>query len=239
MFGAVVAGGCTVTTSDDDDVNGGEGAEGAEGGTGGSSGGRGGTGGSTAGKAGSSGSTGKAGSAGSAGSSSSGTGGTDAGAGGEPGTGGTGGSGTSGAGGEGPSEDEIPECDPDEGDLDNTPYPTCEPINSDSACEVCIQESCCEESKECFSYAPGNVCGWGGPDASDTEAGEGEINCYQTCILEYIDENEGVCDVDGEDECIAQCTTDSCGQIGNQTQALHGCMWTNCADECFGVESCD
>ena len=238
LLGAAVTIGCTVeTTSDDDD--GGDSGEGASGGTSGSAGkstaGTSSGGKSSGGSSGSSGSGsgGKAGS-GSAGTSSSGTAGES----GAPSTGGT----SSGSGGEGGAvdTDTIPECDPDSGQLDNMPYDNCEPLNPGNACEECIQTSCCEESKACFSYAPGNVCGWGGPDATSTSPGDGEITCYQECIFDYVDEN-GFCDEAGENDCIGQCLTDglNCGQIGNQTQDLAGCMWTNCAEDCFGTDSCE
>jgi hypothetical protein len=244
LLGVAVTVGCTVeTTSGDDD--GGESGEGASGGSAGSSGkstaGTSSGGKSSGGTSGSS-SGGKAGS-GTAGTSSSGTGG-EAGSGdsGAPSTGGSAGAGTSGSGGEGGAEvdpETIPECDPDSGDLDNTPFPDCEPLDPENECEACIQTSCCEESKACFGFDPGNVCGWGGPDATETSPGDGEITCYQECIFDYVDEN-GFCDTDGEDECIGKCMTSelSCGQIGNQTQDLAGCMWSNCATECFGTDSC-
>jgi hypothetical protein len=224
LFGAAIAAGCTVKTVDDDDDDGG--SAGADGGTaGGGSGGKAGSAGS-AGKAGGGGSS--AGSAGKAGGGSGGDAGSETG-----GTAGTATAGTTSGGGEGGMTfDTEAECDPDEGQLANTPYPNCEPFDPENSCEACIQTSCCEISKECFSYAPGNVCGWGGPDET------GEVNCYQDCIDNYIDENDGICDTEGEDFCLGECATEGCGQIGNQTQDMLGCMWENCATDCFGVDSC-
>jgi len=220
LFGTALAVGCKVTVDDDDDTSGGAGAgaDGGTGGTAGSSSGKGGSGGSS-GTAGSS-SGGKGGSGGSSGSASGGNAGS-----------GTSGS-TSDAGGGGMGDDTTPTCDPDTGDLNNEPYPNCTAADSGNDCEVCVQEQCCDLSKECFSFNPGNVCGWGGPDE------DGEIFCYQECILAIVEAN-GLCDLDDEDECIAMCTTDGCGQIGNQTQAMAECMWTNCSDDCFGTEACE
>jgi hypothetical protein len=228
LLGTALAVGCTVkTTDDDDDDNGGAGA-GADGGTSGTGGGK----------------------AGSGGSSGSGTGGSSgAGSGGKAGSGGSGGStagsGTSGStsdAGEGGADfDTTPTCDPDSGDLANDPYPDCEATEGND-CEACIEQNCCEESMNCYSFNPGNVCGWGGPEDADGER-EGEIVCYRDCMEAAIEANDGICETDLEDECIAMCTTEteteSCGQIGNQTQELAGCMWTNCGEVCFGAESCE
>jgi hypothetical protein len=220
---AALAAGCTVTTDDDDDGSGGEAGEASGGSTSGSAG----KGGSSAGSAGKGGSGGTGGS-GTSGSGSSGEGGEATGG----TTGGT--SSEGGAGGQDPEPGTDPQCDPDEGELPSVPYDNCEPVEGleEDACQLCIQADCCEESKECYGYSPDNVCGWGGED------GEGEIVCYQECMVDYISENDDVCDTDGEDECVAKCTTAECGQIGNRTMALSTCLWTNCAEECFGVTSC-
>jgi hypothetical protein len=221
FVGAVFVAGCTVKEGDDD----GDGGEAGEpsAGKGGSSSGSSGKGG-----AGTGGSSGKGGSSGSAGTAGSSGVGGDSGAGGTPSEGGAGGD-------DGPAPGTDPQCDPDEGNLPSIPYDNCEPVDGaeDDACQLCIQANCCEESKECYGYSPDNVCGWGGED------GEGEIVCYQECLVDYIAENDDICDVDGEDECIAKCTTAGCGLIGNRTQALTTCLWEDCATECFGVTSCD
>ena len=218
LVGAALAAGCVVKESDDDDGEGGEGAESGESGSGGTTSGTSGRSGSS----GTSGSSGKGGSSGSSGSSS-----------GTSGTAGEGGTGNTSAGGEGGTEPEpgtSPECDPDSGDLPSEPYPTCEPVEGleDDPCQLCMQESCCEEVKDCYGFSPDNVCGWGGED------GEGEIFCYQQCIADYVAENE-VCTLDGENDCIAKCVTAECDQIGNQTMALSACLWDECPVECFGT----
>jgi hypothetical protein len=250
LLGFAVATGCTVRTDGDDAI--GEGATGGDSGSGGSSGkgGSGGTGGTTGGSAGKGGTGGSsAGKGGSAGSSDTGgSGGSEAGGGGTSGeeTGGTSGAGTGGGGSGGtaglPSaEDTIPECDPDMGDVLNTPYPGCAP--SDPAdpdlCEVCIQEQCCEESIACYGFAPGNVCGWGGPDSGDY-SGRGEIGCYVQCLYDYVQEY-GLCDEDGQDMCIGMCHKDMCGGvIGNQTSELASCIVdSGCTEACYGTPSCE
>jgi hypothetical protein len=225
LVGVATAAGCTVKEGDDDDI-GGFGGESGDAGTGGTS-GKGGS----AGKGGTGGTAGKGGTAGSAGKG--GTGGT-AGKGGAAGSGGTtaGSSGEAGGGGEG--AEDVVTCDPDEGNLDSTPYPDCEPANDDDECGACIQENCCEESKECYGFEPKNVCGWGGPE------GLGEIDCYETCLKEYVTGAEGVCDDEGIFGCLNTCVTDACGAVpGNRTQDLAVCMNSNCSDECFGADSCE
>jgi hypothetical protein len=204
LVGFSLATGCVVKSDDD---SGGSAGEAGDTSTGGSS---------TGGKGGSStgGSSGKGGSA-TGGSSTGGsaTGGSS-----------TGGSATGGTGAIG-GADTDPECDPDTGELDNTPYPNCTAA-AGNGCEECIETSCCEESMTCYGYAPGNVCGWGGPD------GDGEITCYVDCAQAYVDAN-GVLDDDGKDECAAMCATTMCGLIGNATQDLAACIEMNCADACW------
>ncbi len=216
---ATLSVGCTVTTDDDTSTGGTGGTTGGTGGTTGGTGGTtGGTGGTTGGTGGTGGSTG--------GSATSGTGGTSAGSGGS--TAGTGGS------------DTTPSCDSDN---TGTPYPNCDPVDPKDDCEVCIQKSCCAESKDCYATSPNNVCGWGGPDTEDamlgTVTGIGEIGCYRSCLTKYVNDN-GVCDTDGIDQCASACATPMCdGLAGTATSALAGCMQTNCSDECFGATACD
>jgi hypothetical protein len=212
MVGFALATGCVVKSGDDDGGEGGEGNEGAEssGGSsngGSSTGGRGGT--STGGSA-----TGGSATGGSA-TGGSATGGSA-----------TGGSATGGSATGGMDTD--PECDPDMGELDNTYYPDCNATPGNS-CEECIQESCCEQSRICYGYDPGNVCGWGGPE------GDGEITCYIACAQDYVEAN-GVFDDDGIDECTTECTTAMCGQIGNATQDLAICLQENCEEACWPAE---
>jgi hypothetical protein len=136
-----------------------------------------------------------------------------------------------GGGGTGGSGITDPVCDPSEGDLDNTPYPDCEPREASDACELCIQSSCCEESKVCYGFDPANVCGWGGPTPSPY-ATVGEVDCYVRCARAYVEET-GVYDDSAADLCVPACTTAGCGLIGNATQDLIVCMEASCEDECF------
>jgi hypothetical protein len=157
-----------------------------------------------------------------------GEGGEASGAGGAPaGTGGTA-VGGSGAGG----NVNNPECDPDSGEIDNTLYPHCEPRDPTGPCELCIQANCCEESKVCFGFDPGNVCGWGGPTTGQY-AGLSEIDCYVLCARDYVAENLGYDDRTA-DVCVPACTTSACGLIGNATQDLVVCLEQNCQGDCFG-----
>jgi len=164
----------------------------------------------------------------------------DSGQGGEPpGVGGEGGvppKSEGGAAGEGDVRP-IAECDPDESEAGaggqpgsvGTPYPNCEPVDSDDECELCIQESCCEESKGCWALNPANVCGWGGPSENSSE-----IGCYTDCIAEWVGDN-AACGSAAHQACVTQCQTEECGEIGDATWALAVCMNDNCADECFGA----
>jgi hypothetical protein len=231
--GVALAAGCTINseTSDDDD-----GGEAGSGGTTGGTGGKGGTSGS-AGKGGTSGSGGSAG-------STAGSGGTAGSAGSGGSAGSTAGSSGAGTGGTGMLEDDDPLCDPPSGMLDSTPYDNCEPADGEETepCAVCIEESCCEQSKACYAYAPGNVCGWGGPMDDDGEyLGGGEIGCFRSCMLEFVMEN-GAYDEEAEGDCVADCTTvtdasgmDCDGNIGSATSELIGCMHDSCEVECFEV----
>ena len=142
-------------------------------------------------------------------------------------SGGSGGA-TAGAGGRNPSD---AECDPAEGELDATPYPDCEPRDSSDGCELCIQAECCSESKICYGYYPGNVCGWGGP-TTGSYSGFNEIECYVACVRDYVTEF-GVYDDAADTACIPACTTPECGLIGNATQDLVVCLRAHCDDECF------
>jgi hypothetical protein len=203
LVGFSLATGCVVK-SDDDDGSGGEAGD-DSGGT--SSGGSSGS--ATGGKGGSS--TGGSSTGGSSTGGSS-TGGSS-----------TGGSSTGGTGG----MDEV-ECDPDEGELDNTPYPNCT-ASQGNECEQCIEQSCCALSRVCYGTEPMNVCGWGGPD------GAGEIACYIECIAAYYEDN-AVYDDDGRDLCTNMCTTQMCGLIGNATQDMVECVDENCEADCYGIE---
>jgi hypothetical protein len=246
FLGATLGAGCTVTSGDDVDTAGASG-EGASGGSGGSSSGSSGKGGS-AGKAGSAtgGSAGKAGSGGAAGatggnagSDSSGAGGTDAGSAGM----GEAGTSTSGTGGT-----VTATCDPPTGELPSHDSDTCAPIEGatgdDLACQQCMQAECCAATKECYGEDPYNVCGWGGPTEGEY-AGYNEIGCYVACLTDYVAANDMTCDSDGEDECFSACATTACfddmtlATPGNATNALVGCLHTNCSDKCFGGDQPD
>jgi hypothetical protein len=134
-------------------------------------------------------------------------------------------------GGMGGSDITDPVCDPAEGDLDNSPYPDCEPREPSDACELCIQSNCCEESKICYGFDPANVCGWGGPTPSPYDT-VGEIDCYVRCVRAYVEET-GAYDNSAADLCVPACTTEGCGLIGNATQDLIVCMEPSCEDPCF------
>jgi hypothetical protein len=213
LVGVALASGCVVKSGDGDDDSGGEGGE--SGSAGSSSGGKGGS--STGGKGGSA----------TGGSSGSTTGGSSGSA-----TGGSSGSATGGSSG---TANTDPECDPDMGELDNTPFPNCEPTNmaDPDPCEVCIEENCCAESQVCYGFDPGNVCGWGGIDLDDDDVLDGEITCYVACAQAYVEENE-VYDSGAVDECTGMCATEECGLIGNATQDLVVCIEGSCETECFG-----
>jgi hypothetical protein len=142
---------------------------------------------------------------------------------------GTGGSAVAGSGSGG--DIVAPTCDPPSGELDNTSYPDCEPRDATSSCELCIQANCCEESRVCYGFDPGNVCGWGGP-ANGDYAGLSEIDCYVQCARDYVAENLAYDDYTA-DVCVPACTTSACGLIGNATQDLVACLNANCEDDCF------
>jgi hypothetical protein len=234
LLGAALSAGCTVSSGDDDFGFAGESGEGGtsprggSGGTGGTT-STGGTGGSTGGAGGSTGGT-TGGAAGADTGGSSATGGSTSGSGGS----------TSGSGGSG-AVDTSPTCD---GDTMGTPYPDCDPSeeNKDDPCALCIQSSCCEQSKNCYALEPYNVCGWGGPLMDDPTlgdyAGAGEIGCITTCLSEYVAENE-VCDTDGIDGCTTMCQTAMCSLVGSATSDLFTCMQDSCASECFGADTCN
>lgn len=239
LLGASLAAGCVVKEGDDDD-NGGASGEGGTSGTGGTTGG-------TAGKGGSGGAAGKGGSAGSgtggttggsAGSSTGGTGGSTG------GTGGTSDGGMAGdTGGTGGSEI-VATCDPPTGELDSTPYPTCEADPADDECQICIEENCCDKSKTCYGTEPYNVCGWGGP-TEGKYAGRSEIGCFQECLSDLVEVAEGECLADDAETCAAECATTMCYEdagafalVGNATNELATCMQDSCAQDCFGAATC-
>lgn len=207
LVGALFVGACSVGDDDgiDDEDSGGanSGGSSGKGGTS-SSGGKGGTGGT-------------AGSAGKGGTSS--TGGT--GAGGEGAVNGEGGSGNAGS-------ETTPLCDmvsAGGGDSDpvGTPQDDCEPADTDDDCGKCVKETCCDEWNSCGGYEPYNVCGWGGPDNT------GEFNCVLDCLQDVF-EAEGLITEDDQFACADECVTTSdvngmnCGQIGDETSALLGCV---------------
>jgi hypothetical protein len=123
-----------------------------------------------------------------------------------------------------------------------TPYPDCEPVDADDACQVCIQENCCEAQKNCNAFEPNNVCGYGGPD--EYRGNGGEFLCWQECVNALVEIPAGQGGAAGElpdtvDEqmvmdCLAECSTPDCGLYGDETFALAECVYTNCGDEvCF------
>ncbi len=237
LMGAALSVGCTVSSGDDDSGFAGQSGEGGSSGTGGSGGkggttSTGGTGGSTGGTGGSTGGT-------TGGSAGAGTGGSASGSAGTGGSASGSGGSTSGSGGSG--VDTSPTCD---GNTMGTPYPDCDPgeANKDDPCALCIQHSCCEESKNCYATDPYNVCGWGGPSMDDPMladyAGAGEIGCITTCLAEYVTENE-VCDTDGIDGCTSMCQTPMCTLVGSATSDLFTCMQDKCAQSCFGADTCN
>lgn len=219
LFGAAVATACVVS-SDSDGIDDDDGGSSNTGGKAGSS---------TGGKAGST--------AGSAGTTSV---GGDTGMAGDTGTGGA-------AGGAGPGVD--PQCDPAEtggqgggGMVVGTPYPDCAPTNADDDCQVCIQESCCEASKNCNAYDPENVCGYGGP--TNYVGNGGEFLCWQECINAKVQIPAGEGGAGGalpdvvteemSDECLFECATPECGLPGDETLAIAECVFNNCGEGvCF------
>jgi hypothetical protein len=212
LVGFSLATGCVVKSGDDDDDDLGEAGD-SSGGT--STGGRGGsaTGGSSTGGS----ATGGSSTGGSATGGSS-TGGSA-----------TGGSSTGGTGG----MDTEYECDPESGDdLQNTPYPNCTAESGDE-CGQCLETNCCEESKICYGYNPGNVCGYGGIDYDDDGELDGEFNCFVACALDYVEDND-VLDEAGKDYCAGECVTAQCGSvIGTATNELISCAEDHCEDECW------
>ena len=114
---------------------------------------------------------------------------------------------------------------------------SCEPEDENDACQVCIQELCCEQYEACNAYEPFNVCGWGGPD--DWPSQGGEFLCYVDCINRNFDETGtepntvDLIDSQLENDCIAECATPACENIpGTATQDLAVCM-RDCQPECF------
>ena len=164
--------------------------------------------------------------------SANGSGGSDDGEGGEAGASGgsdvAGNAGKAGGGGKNPTS---AVCDPALGELEATPYPDCEPRVAGDACEQCIQAECCAESKLCYGYEPGNVCGWGGP-TTGTYAGLNEIDCYVACVRDIVIQG-GTYDDSADSICVPACTTPYCGLIGNATQGLLLCMRELCDAPCF------
>src|SRR5262245_48780885 len=211
LVGFALATGCVVKSDDDDgtDDDAAAGGEDSGGGTGGA--GRGGSGGATGGSGGSGATGGSTGGSGATGGTTGGTGATG---------------GTSGTGG----MDQTPVCDDEE--PMSTPYPDCEPRSTMDDCEDCIQRSCCEESRICFGYDPGNVCGFGGPTTGDY-ADLSEFDCYRFCAEDQA-EATGAYDEDVQDFCFGACVTPMCAPIiGNATQDIVICMDTSCEQECY------
>jgi len=210
LVGFSLAAGCVVKSGDDDDDDDVGEAGDSSGGTstgGSSTGGRGGS--STGGSA-----TGGTSTGGTATGGSS-TGGSS-----------TGGSSTGGSAGMNTDY----ECDPDADD--NTLYPNCT-AEADDDCGKCLETNCCEESKVCYGYDPGNVCGWGGIDLDANGTLDGEFNCFVACALDYVEEND-VLDEAGKDLCAGECVTAQCGSvIGNATNELIGCAENHCEDDCW------
>jgi hypothetical protein len=122
-------------------------------------------------------------------------------------------------------------CDPALGELDATPYPDCRPRVAGDACEQCIEAECCPESKVCYGYEPGNVCGWGGP-TTGSYTGLNEIDCYVACARDYVTRG-GAYDDATDSVCVPTCTTPTCGLIGSATQALVLCLREHCDEPCF------
>jgi hypothetical protein len=130
--------------------------------------------------------------------------------------------------------EEEPECDPDEGNLVNTDYPNCEPSDPMDDCETCVETSCCTQSRVCYGYNPGNVCGYGGP-LTGMYADLNEWDCYRFCAEIESDES-GAYDDAVKETCAAECATVMCGLIGNATNELIECADTNCEEQCYTLE---
>jgi len=130
------------------------------------------------------------------------------------------------------------QCTPDNGDPEGMPN-SCEPAPGfeTDKCALCVKAKCCTEFANCYATAPGNQCGWGGPND------DSEIGCIQDCIKDgYM--KTGVYD----DPLVAGCangcgtnkanhSTKECGQfIGQQTSDLVACLRNNCEGPCFTGE---
>jgi hypothetical protein len=110
-----------------------------------------------------------------------------------------------------------------------------DPANPTDVCAVCVQAHCCAEFGQCYATSPGNQCGYGGPSDG------GEYACVQSCLQAGF-KSGGVDDADLRAMCFDQCTTNTahhsshdCGTlIGDQTNALLGCVSDNCRDQCIG-----
>jgi len=134
------------------------------------------------------------------------------------------------------------QCDAGEAGAVGTMPNSCEPINPNNDCQVCIKNKCCDQWNACYATEPGNQCGWGGPAMVDGMVNRGgELYCIQACLLKVATETQTAPDDNDVQACGANCATtpsngatQDCGPIiGFQTNEIVYCMRENCTPECI------
>jgi hypothetical protein len=139
------------------------------------------------------------------------------------GVGGSGGSGSAGGGGSGG----VVQCNPT--GENGTPGTSCAADDPLDVCQVCLQSSCCEQWRWCVATDPLEPCAWGGP------GGEGEVVCFQSCVLE-AQLTGGIPDQQTVIFCRSRCATPGCSTISNRTDNLIACLMSNCFDPCLVLQ---
>lgn len=213
VSGMAAASACTVTTSDDGDLD--AGSAGVDSGAGSDSGGSGGSGGSTGGKTGGGGGTGGS------------TGGamTSGGSGGSTGGMGEAGTGDSGAANTGGTVTAYTCDDPTQGPT-STPLDSCEVDNPEmDPCWDCLMDQCCSELEACFG--DGDVCLSGGPD------GDGELYCVRSLLIDRFGQDEIYPNTDEFGQALSDCASPTCDLYGENTLGAASCMDLYCPEDCY------
>lgn len=105
-------------------------------------------------------------------------------------------------------------ADPDS-QSSSTALSACSSGPNEDPCGACVAQKCCTEWTSCKSSTD---CAKGGP------AGTGELSCQRACLAQKGGNAAAACS--------AQCATPGHTNLAPATQAILGCIASQCGGEC-------
>lgn len=109
--------------------------------------------------------------------------------------------------------------------IEGTPG-SCEAVDSENACQACVQERCCSEQSACNATAPDSVCSFGSTLFESRAVDGGEIGCMMECFASRSENGEFEGSENDIASCSSQCAASECSQntIQAPSSALAACI---------------